>query len=361
MTYTAKAAQYKKDRVEAFAELMKEYPVIGLVNVANLPSRQFQILRKKLRKDALLLMGKTQFIEMAIEKAKDSKKDFGKLSDSIEGMPALLFTKQNPFKISALIRASKSKAPAKPGQVAPYDLIVPAGPTQFTPGPIISELGSVGLKTGVENGKITIREPATIVRKGETVSKKASEVLAKFSIEPMQIGLDLVAAYEDGLVYGRDVLSIDAEQYLTMLKTAAAEVLGLSIEIGYTTKDNIERFIGKAYNIAKNFAANQKIASEAAPEKGKEPEKKEQPEPEEKTEAQPETKKEDAPAVSAKKEDGGDAKMVAEEKKQKTIADKISEDFKDEIEAEKKMRESVDTQAAEQLVNKLKKKGTLRQ
>ncbi len=267
MTHQTKAAQYKKDDVAAFTELMKEYPVIGLVNVANLPSRQFQILRKKLRKEVLLLMGKTQLIKMAIENAKGSKKDFAKLSDSIEGMPALLFTKQNPFKVSALIRASKSKASAKPGQVAPYDLVIPAGPTPFTPGPIISELGSVGLKTGVENGKVTIREASTIVRKGEVVSKKASEVLAKFSIEPMQIGLDLVAAYEDGIVYGREVLSVDAEQYLAMLKTAAAEALGLSIEIGYTTKGNIERFIGKAYNTAKNFSISQKILSDALLEK----------------------------------------------------------------------------------------------
>ncbi len=374
MTYTAKAAEYKKEQVSAFAKLMKEYPVVGLVNVANLPSRQFQILRKKLRKEVLLLMGKTQFIKMAIENVKDAKVDFIKLSGSIEGMPALLFTKQNPFKVSALIRASKSKAAAKPGQVAPYDLIIPAGPTPFTPGPIISELGSVGLKTGVENGKVTIREASTIVRKGETVSKKASEVLAKFGIEPMQVGLDLVAAYEDGIVYGREVLSIDAEQYLSMLKTAAAEALGLSIEIGYTTKGNIERFIGKAYSTAKNFAINQKILSDVLLEKEigdtfkaaesiagaagisvtTDVEKKEEEKPVAVEEKKAETKPE---PVAEKKE----AAPAAEEKKQKTMADKIGEDFKEEIASEKKVRESVDTQAAEELLKKLKKKGTLRQ
>lgn len=377
MTFTAKAAEYKKGQVAAFAKLMREYPVVGLVNVENLPSRQFQILRKKLRKDVLLVMGKTQFIRMAIDDVKDSKAGFIKLSDSMEGMPALLFTTQNPFKISTLIRASKSKAPAKPGQVAPYDLVIPAGPTPFTPGPIISELGSVGLKTGVENGKVTIREASTIVRTGEVVSKKASEVLAKFGIEPMQVGLDLVAAYEDGIVYGRNVLSIDAEQYLTMLKTAAAEALGLSIEIGYVTKGNIERFIGKAFNTAKNFAISQNILSSAllekefgdavraaesmaesagisattdAPEEQKE-EKREELKPE------PAAERKEA----AKKEGSGGAKMVVEEKKQKTMADKIGEDFKEEIEAEKKLRESVDSQATEELVGRLKKKGTLRQ
>ncbi len=382
MTFTAKAAQYKKEQVAAFTELMKEYPVVGLVNVANLPSRQFQILRKKLRKDVLLVMGKTQFIKMAIDNVKGSKADFIKLSDSIEGMPALLFTKQSPFKVSALIRASKSKASAKPGQVAPYDLIVPAGPTPFTPGPIISELGAVGLKTGVENGKVTIREASTIVRLGEVISKKASEVLAKFGIEPMQVGLELVAAYEDGIVYGRDVLSIDAEHYMAMLKTAAAEALGLSIEIGYTTKDNIERFIGKAYSTAKNFAINQKIISGVLLEKelgdafkaaesiagsagisattDAPEEKEEEPKPETKAE-----EKKPEPAAekneTAKKEGNGGVKMIAEEKKQKTMADKIGEDFKEEIEAEKRLRESVDAQATEELVGKLKKRGTLRQ
>ncbi len=373
MTFIAKAAQYKKEQVAALTELMKEYPVVGLVNVANLPSRQFQILRKKLRKDVLLIMGKTQFIRMAIDNVKDSKADFIKLSDSIEGMPALLFTKQNPFKVSALIRASKSKASAKPGQVAPFDLVIPAGPTPFTPGPIISELGSVGLKTGVENGKVTIREASTIVRKGEVVSKKASEVLAKFSIEPMQVGLDLVAAYEDGIVYKRDVLSIDAEQYMALLKAAAAEALGLSIEIGYTTRDNIERFIGKAHNTAKNFAINQNILSDILLEKefgdafraaesiagsaGISVTTDAQEKKEEAPKQEPAAEK----TETAKKEGDNGSKMFSEEKRQMTMADKIGEDFREEIEAEKKLRESVDSRAAEELVGRLKKKGTLRQ
>ncbi len=49
------------------------------------------------------------------------------------------------------------------------------------------------------------------------------------------------------------------------------------------------------------------------------------------------------------------------EEKPKNVANRISEEFKDEISAEKKLRESVDTQATEELLNKLKKKGTLRQ
>lgn len=393
MTYQAKAAQYKKDAVKALSMHMQEYPVVGLVNVENLPSRQLQVLRAKLRKDVLLAMTKKGFINRAINSVKDSKKNFEKLSESITGMPAVLFTKQNPFKVSAIIQASKSKAPAKPGQVAPYDLIIPAGPTSFTPGPIISELGAAGLKTGVENGKITIKQDAVIVREGEVIDNKAADILAKFNIEPMEIGLDLVAAYEDGLVYGRDILSVSKKQYIKMIQAAASDSLGLSVEIAYPTKENIERLVATAYNTAKNFALNQDIlsdvvlekeigeASRAAEsiaksanidtatetkgevkekpkeEKKKEPEKKEVP-------AAPDVEEEE---VETKPEPKPEQKVKAEEKKEEkkkepdlSQAEKLSREFKDEIAAEKKRRNSIDASEAEKLAKQLKKKGTLR-
>lgn len=393
MTYQAKAAQHKKDAVKALSMHMQEYPVVGLVNVENLPSRQLQVLRAKLRKDVLLAMTKKGFINRAINSVKDSKKNFEKLSESITGMPAVLFTKQNPFKVSAIIQASKSKAPAKPGQVAPYDLIIPAGPTSFTPGPIISELGAAGLKTGVENGKITIKQDAVIVREGEVIDNKAADILAKFNIEPMEIGLDLVAAYEDGLVYGRDILSVSKKQYIKMIQAAASDSLGLSVEIAYPTKENIERLVATAYNTAKNFALNQDIlsdvvlekeigeASRAAEsiaksanidtatetkgevkekpkeEKKKEPEKKEVPAAPDVEEEEVETKPEPKPEQEVKAEEKKEEKKKEPDLSQ---AEKLSREFKDEIAAEKKRRNSIDASEAEKLAKQLKKKGTLR-
>ena len=49
MSYQAKAAQYKVDEVNTLLDLIKEYPVIGILNVENLPSQQLQALRSKLR------------------------------------------------------------------------------------------------------------------------------------------------------------------------------------------------------------------------------------------------------------------------------------------------------------------------
>ena len=266
MSYTAKAAQHKKDEAAALTKLMQDHPIIGILNVENLGAAPLAVLRGKLRKDVTIRMSKKQLIKRAIDGLND-RKDVGKLKDSIVGMPALLLTKENPFKVAKLIKESKSKAPAKPGQTAPYDIVIPAGPTQFTPGPIISELGKAGLKTGVEDGKIVIKEDKVVAGQGDTIDQPLSELLAKFDIQPMEIGLDLVAAYEDGTIYGKDVLSVDPAEYVDMLRSAAAQSFNLSLEIAYPSKENVERLVGRAFSTAKNLALDKGLISDVWAEK----------------------------------------------------------------------------------------------
>ncbi|MFH1181407.1 MAG: 50S ribosomal protein L10 [Candidatus Woesearchaeota archaeon] len=258
----AKVAQYKKDNVAQLAKLMQQYPIIGIVNMQNLPAAQLQSMRTKLRKDVLILMSKKPFMARAFENVKAEKPGIEKLAENFGGMPALLFTKENPFKLASIIRKNKSKAAAKPGQTAPFDIIVPAGATPFTPGPIISELSSVGLKTGVEGGKIVIRDDKVVVRAGEAISQKLSGVLAKLGIQPIDIGLDLVAIYDNGTIYGRDVLSVDDQHYIDQIKQAARESLGLAVFIGYPTAESVKMMIGKAFRDAKGLAIGKKILNE---------------------------------------------------------------------------------------------------
>ena len=261
MSYTAKAAQHKKDELAKISTMLEEYPIIGILNVENLGAAPLAVLRNKLRNDVVIRMTKKHIIKKAIDSQK--KQGISELKESVVGMPALLLTKENPFKVSKLIKESKSKAPAKAGQTAPYDLIIPAGPTQFAPGPIISELGQAGLKTGVEDGKITIKADKVIAKKDDVITQQIADLLAKFDIQPMEIGLDLVAAYEDGVIYGKDVLSIDPAEYIDSLKSCAAQTFALSIEIGYPTKENIKNLIGKTFNTSKNFAIENSIICDA--------------------------------------------------------------------------------------------------
>lgn len=251
--------EYKKKNVEDLANLVRQYPIIGLANMANLPAPQLQAMKKEMMGKVELFMTKKRLMKIVFDNLKDEKKNIQELANCFEGMPALLFTNDNPFKLSKLLQKSKTNAPAKAGQIAPQDIIITKGPTPFAPGPIISELGSIGLKVGVEGGKVAIKEDAVVARKGEKIRAKVAEVLARLDIKPMQVGLGLVAAYEDGIIYKKDALDIDEKEFSNKISTAAREAFNLAFNIIYTTKDNIKLFITKAFNDARALGISQEI------------------------------------------------------------------------------------------------------
>lgn len=255
----AKVAEYKKKAVDDLIKLISGYPIIGAINLKSLPAPQLQKMREKLRKDVVIKTAKRRLIKLAIDKTKISKKDIDKILPHLGGMPALLFTKQDPFKLAKIIRKSKSPAPAKAGQIAPKDIIVKSGPTPFAPGPVISELSSIGLKTGVEGGKVAIKSDAVVTKEGEVIKANVAQILTRLNIYPMEIGLDLVAVFDDGVIFEKSVLNIDDQQFIDNITLAGGQSFNLAIEIGYITKETIEVLLPKAYNDALSLARAQDI------------------------------------------------------------------------------------------------------
>jgi len=255
----ANVQEYKKKIVNDMTKLMKQYNIVGLVNMEDMPAPQLQSMRSELRGKVNLFMTKKRFMKIAIEKVKDEKKNIEELEKYFEGMPALIFTNESPFKLSKILKKSKSKAPAKAGQIAPDDIVVNKGPTPFAPGPIISELSSAGLKVGVESGKVAIKEDTVVAKKGEKINPKVAEILTRLDIKPMEIGLGLVAAYEGGIIYQKDVLDVDEKQYSDNINLAASQAFNLAFNITYVTKDNISFLIGKAFNDTKALGISQEI------------------------------------------------------------------------------------------------------
>ncbi len=378
----AKVAEYKKRKVKELEGLMLNNRVIAIVNMENLPAKQLQSMRAKLRSNVSIRMAKKRLIKLAIGNAKSSKKNLEKLEGHLNGMPALIFTKENPFKLAKALRENKSKAAAKAGQTSPREIIIPAGPTQFAPGPIISDLSAIGLKTGVEAGKVSVREEKAVIMEGEKFSQKLAEVLGKLGITPMEIGLDLVAVYEDGIVYGKEILSLDEQKVLEDMQKAAVTAINLSAGIGYPTKENIKRMIANAYNQAKYIAVSSNIMSDFVAEKMvkesslqakalkerlniQEVNEEEKEEASDGKELPEEGKAKEMIPPKEKKEVKEDIK-IPQEKEEKIIGaegikTKIEQDFKEEIEKEKKIRENISHDEVEKMAQELKKKGSLRE
>ena len=252
----------KKMLVKKVEELLKSSPVIGIVNMHALPTAQLQRMREKLRGTVDLFLTKKRLIRFALENVKTEKKGLEGLEEYLNGIPALLLSKDNPFKVFAILQKNKSKAAAKAGQTAPNDIKIPAGMTQFTPGPIISELGAFGLKTKVAGGKIEILEDTIVVKEGEEISQEMVGLLAKMSIEPMEIGLDLVAVYEKGQIYTKDVLAIDEEEYFNNFTQAQRGAFNLAVEAGIMTVETTELIIQKAAHEVKTLALEANILTD---------------------------------------------------------------------------------------------------
>ncbi len=262
-TYKAKASSEKKVVIKEFVQLAKEYPIVGVVNLESLPANAEQTIRRKLRGKVVLRMTKKRLIKRILEEMKKEKPGIEHLEKHFRGMPAMMFTKDNPFAIFKTIKQNQSPAPAKPGQVAPRDIVVPAGGTGFAPGPVIGELAALGIKSKVEAGKIAIIADAKVAKEGDKISGPLASMLTRLNIFPMSVGLDLVALYENGEILMKSVLDIDEDKFKADLTQAAQWAFNLSVEAAIVTPDNRELLIQKAFRESKALALEANIMADA--------------------------------------------------------------------------------------------------
>lgn len=236
--------QKKAEEVNKLAKIIEEYPVIGIIDMFKLPSRPLQNVKKKLKDDGIIKMTKKTILMFALKNAKIE--GIEKLEPLIPEQPAIMLSKMNPFKSYAIVDKVKTPAPAKEGDIAPDNIKVSAGPTNLMPGPAISELTKVGISAGVEEGKIAIKKDVVVAKKGTVISKPLASALRKLNIEPMLIGVNIVALFEKGIVYGKDALSLVGEGYVNKIREAFQSALNLSVSVSYPTKENIGFLLAKA-------------------------------------------------------------------------------------------------------------------
>src|SRR3989344_3895794 len=137
-----KIPDWKKEIVQDLKKLFNEYSVIGIVNISSLPTLQLQRMKQQLKNKVKLVMTRKRLMQFGLDGS-----DKEELIKYLKGIPVLLFTNESAFKLYKTLKKSKSSAPAKAGQIANKDIIIPAGPTSFPPGPIIGEFGKIGIIT----------------------------------------------------------------------------------------------------------------------------------------------------------------------------------------------------------------------
>jgi len=241
----------KEEKIKAVEELknlIESYKTIGMIEMKGIPTKQFQEIRKSLEKNATIKMIKKSTLLKSIEKI--SNENLKKILNYIPIQPAILLSNLECFKFYLIISKLTPKTYVKEGDVLEEDVIVSAGPTNLSAGPVISELSRVGIKAAIEGGKILIREDCKIAKNGDKVNKMLASVLRKLNIKPKKIKLNIVAIYEKGKIYTKDLLEL-VNTYPEKIKEDFNNALNLSINIAYPTKENIKYLLIKAINTAK--------------------------------------------------------------------------------------------------------------
>ncbi|MEM1538908.1 MAG: 50S ribosomal protein L10 [Candidatus Bathyarchaeia archaeon] len=250
----------KIKEVEEIKELINQYRVIGVASLQKVRASQLQELKKKLAADVHMRVIKNTLMEKAIEKCMD-KQNLEKMESYLTGPNVFLFTNLNPFKLALMLEKGKVRMAAKAGDIASFDVIVPAGNTGQPPGPIISQFNAVGLPTRIEAGSVWITKDTLVARKGDVISERLASVLSKLGIKPVEAGLVLKAVYDDGLIIDGEQLKIDINETKKQLENAHIEAFKLSVGAAYPTKENIQVLIQLAHQEAYALALGAAIPS----------------------------------------------------------------------------------------------------
>lgn len=252
----AHVAEWKKAEVDELKKLILSYNTIAIADIAYIPSKQFQEIRSSLSDDALIRVSKKRLIKLAIEEAAKEKPEIKKLADYAIAQPALIFSDRNPFILYRKLEENKSKTYAKPNTIAQEDIVVHKGETDFAPGPILAELQKVGIPVALEKNKVVIKEDKVIVKKGEKISEELASALKKLEIMPVEIKLNLLAAYEDSIVFLPDILDVDINEVINNIIEAETRAINLAVNSGYVTRRTADMAIMKAYLNAINLGVN---------------------------------------------------------------------------------------------------------
>ena len=252
----AHVAPSKKEAVQKINTLLKNYSTVGLARITGIPGPQMQKIRQKLRGKVELVVSKNTLFELAIKDTEKTKPGIKGLNEKITSQMALVATNLNPFTLFKEMERTKMPAAARGGEVAPVDIEVMEGETSFKPGPIVGELQKAGIPAAIEQGKVIIKKDKLLVKQGDVISRDIALALSKLEIFPLTVGLELRAAYEDGIVFQSSTLAIDQDLFMANLQGAAMKALNLSVYAAIPNKLSMKPLIAKAHLEALNLSVN---------------------------------------------------------------------------------------------------------
>ena len=246
----------KKKRMmyQELQELPTKYNVIALSKMTKVRATQLMSIRKKFRNDIKIRIIKNKVAMRAFEKVKGVT-GIDSLSKQLEGQCALMFTNISPFKLNLVFSQNKVFLPAKGGDVATKEIVVPAGNTGIAPGPVLSEFKVANVPTKIDQGTIWVNKDTVVAKPGDTISMQLASLLSKLNVKPIEAGIAVNFAIAEGLMFKEQDLRIDLEEYRDELVRSFQQALALATEAGYMTPETVKPLLVKAQQHARSLAS----------------------------------------------------------------------------------------------------------
>ena len=257
-----KVASWKRDRVGELAAILTSDGVLGVVDVGGVPAKNMLSMRDDLRSSLSITMAKKTLMRLAWEQ---TGRPMEELESLLKGavQPAIVHTNSmNAFQLYSELEKTKQGRAAKEGEVSPMDIVVEAGPTEFGPGPIVGEFNAVGIPAKIDKGKVAIQKTTTVVNKGEPISADLGIMLSKLDINPIEIGIILTGAIEDGFLFEADSLDLDTDGVRSDVITATSGAFNLACNIRWFSSQTMPTLLAKASGEATSVAVEAGITND---------------------------------------------------------------------------------------------------
>lgn len=229
-------------------QLLDDFTQVLVAAADNVGSNQLQSIRKGLRGDSVVLMGKNTMMKRTIRvhAEKTGNETILNLIPLLVGNVGLIFTKGDLKEVSEEVAKYKVGAPARVGLVAPVDVVVPPGNTGLDPSQT-SFFQVLNIPTKINKGTVEIITPVELIKKGDKVGSSEAALLAKLGIRPFSYGLVVISVYDNGSVFSPEVLDLTEDDLIEKFAMGVSMVTSLALAISYPTLAAAPHMFTNAY------------------------------------------------------------------------------------------------------------------
>ncbi len=244
---------------EKTQEFFKKYKNIVIADVKDISTDKIQKIRHEIISlgQTETLCGKTTVIQKSLnEMVEASKGDLPKhlpkkaLDEFVEAMPGLhlllIFTNKDIAEISNITAKYVIEKQAKPGQLSPVEVIIPAGPTGMDSSQI-DYFQALKIPTKVSRNQLEITTATKILHVGQKITLSEINLMKKFNIKPYRHQMKIKKLLLNGKCYGEEILKVTDDYMKTKLEQGIKNILGFSLASHVPTPASAPHIISNAF------------------------------------------------------------------------------------------------------------------